>query len=285
MELNNAVRNRRVGFLGVAIATLLTPAGKLISSAVAAGVTMALVTTTVSDGTTDIEIENTQVAQLATSSAPIPDYFEMGMSELTISEPAAELLATRENSNGMVLASMPSMSVLSNTANGPSGGNLSELPAMGVGFGPPPIIITGGPADPKGPNCEQVLKMDPKEIPEEIKVICEVIPELIAQVPPVPEATPPVPEAIPEPNNPSDNPPPLIVSNTPPEEKQPDTPEKNQPRTPDDEPKKWPLPSEPVSSPTGEFVAAAAIPEPSTIGLLVLGLFGLGWITRRKTGA
>lgn len=284
MELNNAVRNRRVGFLGVAIATLLTPAGKLISSAVAAGVTMALVTTTVSDGTTGIEIENAELPQLATSSAAIPDYFEMGMSELTISEPAAELLATRENSNGMMLASMPSMGVLSNSANGPSGGNLSEIPAMGVGFGPPPIIITGDPADPKGPNCEQVLKKDPSERTEEEKV-CEVIPEIIALVPPVPEAPPPVPEAIPETNNPSVNPPPLIVSNTPPEEEQQRTPEKEQPRKPDDEPKKWPLPSEPVSSPTGEFVAAAAIPEPSTIGLLLLGLIGLGWITRRNTGA
>lgn len=276
MELNNTVRNRRVGFLGVAVATLLTPAGKLISSAVAAGVTMALVTTTMSDGTTAIDMENTPVPHLATSSAPIPEYFEVAMSELTISEPAAELLATGENSPGMMLASMPSAVVLtSNTDNGPSGGNLIEMPAMGSAFAPPPLVLRAPQVD-----CAQVLNKDASERTEQEKALCEaqitqtteIKGEIIALYT---EVTPTTGEG--------SNQPTLVVSNTPEEVVKTTGDGTNPPTDPNTPPKG--LPSEPVSPTTGNaLVTIAAIPEPSTIGLLLLGLFGLGWTARRNTG-
>lgn len=287
MKMNNTTRNRRVGFLGVAVVTLLSPAGKLISSAVAAGATVALIT--MSGGPKVVDLGKSPVPKLATSSELIDEYFANELaatSEPSLPEPGAELLATKENSAGLMLASMPSTVVpASNTANGPSGGGLFDLPALGPGFGPPPVVIRDPEVD-----CEQVLKKDDTEKTELEKALCdsiitqteemkEEIVKLITEV--TPET---ITDGTPAKGDPNPGVQPLAFDDSPQipgkglnPPADPGTPENN----PDDSP---------IIQASGPMysdlpVAITAIPEPSTIGLLLLGLFSLGWVYRRNTGA
>lgn len=281
MEINNTTRNRRLGYLGAAVATLLTPAGKLISSAVAAGVTVALIT-----------MNEPKIADVPKPPAPHPvasaeliqEYFANELadtSDLSIPVTGAEVLVTKDNAAGLQLTSMPSAIVISsNSANGPSGGNFFEMPAIGSGFNPPDLFSPKPQVD-----CEQVVKKDASERTELEKTLCEALitqtgttKEEIVQL--IAEVTPTTGEG--------SNLPSLVVSNDPTQDPVDDEkllkdqiPPKNKP---EDRPNT--LPSEPVFRFTNdESLMIAAIPEPSTIGLLLLGLLSLGWVSRRNTGA
>jgi len=312
MEINYTTRNRRLGYLGAAVATLLTPAGKLISSAVAAGVTVALIT--MSDPKVT-DVPKTPVPNPVASSELLQEYFANELtntSDLSIPVTGAEVLPTKNNSAGLQLTPMPTaVDIASNTANGPSGGSFLDIPALGAGFGPPNILISNPQVD-----CEQVLKKDASERTALEKALCELqiaqteeIKEEILQlitygtsdngdqnpgIKPLADNDPPLITG----NGPSltdgtsnngdqnprikplaDNDRPLITRNGPSLPADPGTPKKN----PDDS--STVLPSEPVFRLASDVpVTIAAIPEPSTIGLLLLGLFSLGWASRRTTG-
>lgn len=290
MELNNTARNRRVGYLGVAVATLLTPAGKLISSAVAAGVTVALITM---NNPKVADVSKTRVPNPVASSELIEEYFAnelVDTSELAIPVTGAEVLPTKNNSAGLQLTPMSTaIDIASNTANGPSGGGFLGIPAFGAGFGATNIL----PSDPQA-DCEQVLKKNASERTALEKASCEL---QIAQTEDIKEEIVQLMAAvILESGNPNGEDEQVVGKNGE-DEQVADKGEDEQVVDKKDEdnpvkPKKQPedqsnaLPTRQVSSLTSDGLSTiAAIPEPSTIGLLLLGLFSLGWIYRRNTGA
>lgn len=285
--MKNTTRNRWAGYFGVAVATLLTPAGKLISSAVAAGAAVALIA--MSDGPRIIDAVEPPVPALATSSALIEEYFanEMATSELTSSEPGIELFATKENRAGLMLTPMPSTAILaSSLANGPGGGSLFDSPtSFGPALGADPIY-----REPREPgdrvDCEQVYKKDDSEKTELEKALCDSVvtdnEELKKEIVEL------ITEVTPETGDSKGGNPPLVVVNDSPQNPadglKPPTDEDQIPPGNNTGGSPLVLPSEPVFRLSNDVpVTIAAIPEPSTLGLLLLGLFSLGWVYRRNT--
>ena len=71
MEMKNSTRNRWLGYFGIAVATLLTPAGKLISSAVAAAATVAAL---INMSDPEVDLKKSPVSAHATSTDHIDEY-------------------------------------------------------------------------------------------------------------------------------------------------------------------------------------------------------------------
>lgn len=286
--MENATRNRWTGYFGVAIATLLTPAGKLISSAVAAGVAVALIAANDNTGT---EPSAPPPPRLETSSALIEDYFEneIATGALTSFEPQEAIDAINEKSVGLIPATMPSTIVLSNTDNASSGRGAMDTSPLAWLLAPLSIL--------REPDididCDQVLIKDVSQRTELENTVCEATiaqaeqtkeetVALIAEVEPttgegsnrivvIPtsEGSNPI-----IPTSEGSNPPLVIATNNSPED-EPTGATPPQPRNG--------LSSDPIVSSSGnDAILIAAIPEPSTIGLMLLGLAGLGSIYRRK---
>lgn len=276
--MKNATRNRWTGYFGVAIATLLTPAGKLISSAVAAGVAVALIA---ANDNAVTEPSAPPPPRLDTSSALIEDYFEneIAAGALTSFEPQEAIAAINEKSVGLIPAAMPSTIVLSNTDNASSGRGAMDTSPLAWLLAPLSIL--------REPDididCDQVLIKDVSQRTELENTVCEAT---IAQAQQTKEETVAlIAEVEPTTGEGSNTPlviatsnPPLVIATS------------NAPQPPEDEPTSATPPqprnglsSDPIVSSSGnDAILIAAIPEPSTIGLMLLGLAGLGSIYRRQ---
>lgn len=267
--MKNATRNRWTGYFGVAIATLLTPAGKLISSAVAAGVAVALIA---ANDNAVTEPSAPPPPRLDTSSALIEDYFEneIATGALTSFEPEEAIAAINEKSVGLIPAAMPSTIVLSNTDNASSGRGAMDTSPLAWLLAPLSIL--------REPDididCDQVLIKDVSQRTELENTVCEAT---IAQAQQTKEETVALIAEV-EPTTGEGSNPPLVIATS------------NAPQPPEDEPTSATPPqprnglsSDPIVSSSGnDAILIAAIPEPSTIGLILLGLAGLGSIYRRQ---
>lgn len=169
MELNNPDRNRKAGFLGVTIATLLTPGGKLFTSALAA--------VTVAGGliSTKLAHEETSPTPSATPTVlPTSDTVldESNLPELTeaydtLSAPAVGFASNASLPSGLTMQSMSSLNVaaVDSMNTPPSNIEIADWnPLL-----PPPLF-----KDPVKPEC---VVVPPEELDNiklaEGQVICE----------------------------------------------------------------------------------------------------------------
>lgn len=305
MEMKNSTRNRWLGYFGLAVATLLTPAGKLISSAVAAAAT---VTALINMSGPEVDMEMSPVPAHATSSDHIDEYITNELatvSDQSIMEQDSDFLETHESGAAMTLSAMPPAGIIAtNSSTGPSGGGLSNAPSTGPMSGPGmsgPGPISRG--DPRGEDpspikldCTEILKKDASEISDLEKALCDPIvtkttpdadipPDIVADSKPSSPAETTIPT---EPSNPAETTAPTKLSN--PAEPSIPTELVNLPKIAelDDLPPTIIPASDPVqthrtiSDDSRSTAVITAIPEPSTLGLMLLGMLGLVWIYRRS---
>lgn len=260
MELNDPNRNRKVGFLGVTIATLLAPGGKLFTSAMAAtalGVAgYALLGK--DDPTSSGKSSAPAIEQTSTT---LNGSELLGLTDIPASESGYDPLFAATSSplnNQQVVLSTSQASV---SASGmPAAINMSAS-TVPLSNGVAPLMMSAG--APQNLSGEPGGSGQPGEPPE----------------------PPGITEAIAGPTDqPGDNP-----------EKKPND-EIIAEAFPDSDPLKGPdvLPPSPPPSDgvplidvaglpgIQPFLGAAQIPIPSTLGLLLLGLANLGWLLYRR---
>lgn len=257
MELNDPIRNRRVGFLGVAVATLLTPGGKLFTSAMAAATLgVAGVALLAKDDPTSTG-KSAAPAIAQTSTALNGAELLALKSELPASESGYDLLTATPSNSPVPSQVIPS--TFQSSING--GSNMSAVnipaPTIPLSNGIPVIVIGAG--FPQAPESDE-----PPALPE---LADPPKPDFIAKPSGKPNDVPPdeiiIVEAFPE-NDPLSGPDVLPAS----------------PPPPDDE--KNPLVTDAGLPGIQSPLSTAALPIPSTLGLFLLGLASLGWLYRRR---
>lgn len=279
MKIKDTTRTRMTGYLGIAVATLLTPSGKLISSAVAAATVVGLVSMSLPPEPVTVSISAPPVVY---TGAEYIDNELLNPEQFPATEIGADTSISEETKEVVKLPSVASINVAATDSSGmgPSGGGLpSSLP---IGSGPG----LGLPNDPDNTNPPVLPQPEP---PECIALNTDYLKtegmEDVGSTGNQPEGCKPSVVVL-------SNPPDL---NTPPETDEPTVPGKP-PYIP---PEVSDLPEDaiptipaggPGTIPTGgesilPLATVAAIPEPSTLGLLLLGVISFGWVNRRKTKA
>lgn len=264
MELNDPNRNRRVGFLGVTIATLLTPGGKLFTSAMAAGAlgVAGVALLAKDDPTSSGKSSAPAIAQTSTS---LNGAELLGLTDIPASEsgydPLTAAVSLPVNNQQVVLStSQPSLS----TAGMPAAINI-PAPTVPLSNGVP-VIVMGGvpqlpPSNPGDPS-------DPGELP--------LLPEPLYI--PNPIAGPEEPD----PDKKPDDEEKIIIAEYFPDDDPLKGPDVLPPSPPPRDDEKNPLV---IDSGFQPLLTTAAIPIPPTIGLLLLGLVNLGWLLYRRRAA
>lgn len=251
MKLNDPNRNRKAGFLGVAVATLLTPGGKLFTSAMAGALGIAGVALLAKDDPTSSG--KSSAPTIAETSTPLNGAELLGLTDIPASESGYDPLtatATLPGNNQQVgLSGQPSFSTagVSSATNVPA----STSPVSnGVPGGMPQFPLgqpgqSGEPGEiPEPPAVSEPLagptnspEDNPDEKPDELIIIAEAFPDDPLKGPDVLPPSPPPQDA----NNP------LITDATP----------------------------------GIQALVPTAVSLPSTLALLLLGLASFGWVTRR----
>ena len=286
MKTKNTTRTRLNGYIGIAVATLLTPSGKLISSAVAAATVVGLVSMSTSPKPATVSMSAPPVTY---TGAEYIDNELLNAEQLPATEIGSDASVSEETKEVVKLPSVASINVAAagSGGNGPSGGGLpSSLP---LGSGP------GLPFDPDDPDGPRPPVLPQPETPECIalntdNLKIEGLEDVGGTGNPPEGCKPPVVVLadLPDPNMPPEVDEPTVPGN-PPSRGEPQYIPPEVSDLPDDA-----IPTIPAGGldtiPTGEesigpFVTAAAIPEPSTLGLLLLGAISFGWVSRRKTKA
>jgi len=264
MKLNDPNRNRKPGFFGVTVATLLTPGGKLFTSAMAAVTTLGVVGVVMAPPSPHAPVETApapKVSDVSIDQELLNVSNLEGESELMTSE--AMIAAPEQGMSGVTLSASNHINVASveaMTQSAPGG-----IPAYsGLGFNPPST---------ERRQCTVVKLSDYVVGADPDKEVCLEDIEDLAK-------------------NGSGEEPPVIVSlNDPESGTDGGTPPKGSPAlnpqeliTPED------IPSTgsgegPTFQPAQDIlgpIQIAAVSEPSTLAMLLLGLVGLGSIARRK---
>ena len=280
MKLNDPDRNRRAGFFGVAVATLLTPGGKLFTSAMAAAVTIAAV---VSNMDSSQDPAGPSSAAIDTGALEAPGK-TVDISDLPTTGDTQMLSAETLVEDPTAAPGMPAAFTSQNMSSGNlTGTNIAGIAVSNAGGGSESIIPLP-PRDPSDPKCTPVLlsELDPNtELPKD-EIICledfkkskKGNPESTAGKNGDPESTG-EPESTGGPGSE-----PLVIALAPfsPEpELSPEivgpTPEETP--IPNDAPTFQPLLIQPLAS-------VAAVPEPTTLALLGLGLLGFAQVYRKN---
>lgn len=285
MKTKNTTRTRLNGYIGIAVATLLTPSGKLISSAVAAATVVGLVSMSTPPKPATLSMSAPQVANTGTGYI---DNELLNAEQLPVTEIGSNASMSEETKEVIKLPSVASINVAAtgSSSTGPSGGGLPNSLPLGSWPGLPFDPDSDGPKrpellQPETPECT-ALNIDYLKT-EGLEDVGNTSNQPKGCKPPVV-----VLGGLPDPNVPPEVDEPTVPGN-PPSQGEPQyiPPEVND--LPDGA-----IPTIPAAGPStiptggdsiGPFVSAAAIPEPSTLGLLLLGVMSFGWVNRRKTKA
>lgn len=283
MELNDPIRNRRVGFLGVAVATLLTPGGKLFTSAMAAMTVAAVVGMNMSSKETPsgLSVSPIHTGPLETSGEML-DISDLATAGDTHTLSAETLVSDPNAASGNPAAftsqNMPSTNIAASNIAGMDVSNISG------GSGPtvlPPQIFPprDKETDPKKPKCTVVLVGELASNTELAgdEVIC-LEDDKLAEKNGNPE-----PESVNEPV--SDTKPvsePIVIALGSPSKPEPEltmpeyvgpSPEETSPAN------STPVVERQLFQP---LISVAAVPEPTTLALFLLGLLGFAQIYRKN---
>lgn len=285
MKIKDSTRTRLTGYVGIIVTTLLTPGGKLISSAMAAAVVVGLVSLNASD-------QNTKIADAKPTipaDASTIDTGLLGVGGLPMSLPASDMLApetlasnsneplafvSQDNHAGLTTQSVSSDNLASTNIADASMGGVPTPPATG----PRPKIkfVAGFPPN-VTPECTPISVIEDairKGVDVTDIVICK------EEVVTADSRTPALGD------EPSDYGAPFLG----------DAPSTNDPKLLS-APGKVPKDNAPDASPYSPKVAGlapdistreipllalAAVSEPSTLAMLLLGLMGMASLYRRK---
>lgn len=283
MELNDPNRNRRAGFLGVAVATLLTPGGKLFTSAMAAAtlavVGMSLAPKEDQSGLADSAIHTGALEasgeMLDMSEPPTTGDTQMLSAETLVEDPSAApgnpaaFTSQTMHSNNIAASNIAKMSV--SDISGGSGPTVL----------PPPIFPPQDDKerDPKKPECTVVLVEELASNTElaDDEVIC-LEDNKVAKKNGDPESTGnPEQESVTEPVSE-----PIIIASGSPSKPGPEltTPEYIGPSPEETSPaNSGPIAERQLFQP---LISVAAVPEPTTLALFLLGLLGVAQIYRKN---
>lgn len=283
MELNDPNRNRRVGFLGVAVATLLTPGGKLFTSAMAA-VTLAVVGMNMApkedpSGLADSAIQTGALEasgdMLDMSDLPAAGDTQMLSAETLLSDPSTA------PGNPAAFTSQ-TMHSANSAASNIAGMDVSDISGgTGPTVLPPSIFLPQRDKnpDPEKPRCTVILVEELASNTEFAgdEAIC-LEEDKLAEKNGDPESTGnPEQESVTEPVAE-----PIIIASGSPSKSGPEltTPEYIGPSPEETSPaNSAPIVERQLFQP---LISVAAVPEPTTLALFLLGLLGFTQIYRKK---
>lgn len=268
MKIKPSTRTRLIGYIGIAVTTLLTPGGKLISSALAAATVVGLASMNIPS---EDEKTSNSAAPIAYTGIESTESGLLDVSDLSIAgttsdtltpemlasdQYAAQISALQENQaafkiqNNTPSTNLASLSLPSDTANG--GGLPNAFPAgptSGPQFTPHPSISSSPqgtpPLETLAPETLAPEKEGKVVTPDSISLPLEESPSLLG-----PKVIAPEVLALPASSIPN------IEDGLPVADQR----------------------IEPLFA-----IAAVEIPEPSTLGLFLLGLASFGWIYRSRT--
>ncbi len=288
MKLNDPNRNRKAGFFGVAVATLLTPGGKLFTSAMAAAVTIAAVVSNMgpsqnpsgpSGAAIDTGALEATEKMMDISDLPTASDTQMLSAETLVEDPtAAPGNPATFTSQSMSSANFAGASIAS-AVGGNIGGGSGPIPVT------PPLIFPTERENSEKAECTVVLVGELESNPELVgdEDIC-LEDDKVAKKNGDPESTggdpesasKPVPESVDEPVSE-----PIVIALSSPSKPEPElmTPEYIGP-TPEE--------TSSTDAPTVErqlfqpLVSVAAVPEPTTLALFGLGLLGFAQVYRKN---
>lgn len=264
-ESNN--RKRLMGYFGVAVTTLLTPGGKLFTSAMAAATVVAGIAMMAKDAPKSTNKSSTPT--IAQTSTPLINGAELlGLTDIPASESGYDPLTATASSVPVSNNAVLSLSTFQPSATGGAGMPAVNIPAPTIPLsnGVPVIVMGNGVPQLPGSDNPPVKPDEQPGIPE---------------IPALPDARGPeiITEPDDQPNSPTD--PEIIIAKA----------------FPDSDPLKGPdvLPLSPpprddannpliadLALPSIQALVPTAVSLPSTLALLLLGLANFGWITRRR---
>ena len=295
MKIKDKTRTRLIGYFGLAVATLLTPGGKLISSAVAAATVAGLIGMNMA---TKQDQANQPVPAIHSGGLPTDEEI-LGAGNLTTADEASDTLSAETlipepnaalgNQTAFATQTMPAANMAAVNAVGVggeanAGSALSTFdPKISAQHGPDPIKHDSDPIkrDPK--ECTVVilgeLASNTEIMGDEITCLEK---DTLASSEGNPESqtdseSPTVSRGVPEsdvpetvvPKSPASYPEPVLLA----------TPEYIGPDSKDVSPTQMPLV---VAEQDQPFISIGAIPEPSTLGLFLMGLMGFVQVYRKN---
>lgn len=296
MKIKDKTRTRLTGYFGLAVATLLTPGGKLISSAVAAATVASLIGMNMA---TKQDQANQPVSTMHSGALPT-DGEILGIGNLTTTDETSDTLSAE------TLIPEPNAALGNQTAFAAQTrpfANIAAVNAVGVGAGGANAGGALSTFDPKisAPHDPDPIKRDPKECTVVIlgelarnteiagdKVTC-LEKDTLASSEGNPESqtdseSQPVSKAgVPETGIPESGAPGTVVPKSwPASYSEPvllATPEYIGPDAKDVSAAQTPLV---VAEQDQPFISIATIPEPSTLGLFLMGLMGFVQVYRKN---
>ena len=274
MKIKDSTRTRLTGYVGIIVTTLLTPGGKLISSAMAAAVVVGLVSlntpdknTKIADATPTIipaDNPNLDPGLLGVRDLPLTVQHDMLAPEtLGSDQHESPALAPQTPQAGFATQGISSDNLASTYIAGASSGGLPTLPATGPRF--VPKFVPGSPPD-ITTKCTPISEIEDalrKGLVAPDVVICK---EDVVTA----DSSPPALGDAPSTNDP-------VLLSAPVE-----VAKENAPYASPYSPKIAGLAPDLFTQAIQPSLAIAAISEPSTLAMLFLGLIGIASLYRRK---
>lgn len=265
--MENTKRNRLVGYFGVAVTTLLTPGGKLFTSAMAAATVVGVAGVALLAKDSSTNTGKSSAPAIVQTSESFPDAELLALADIPASESGYDPLTATPAS--APVANQPALSGFQSSASGGASTSATNVSAHTIPLSDSvPVVMSGGsgPQLLPGRDTSPVISDEPSGIPDASTLPDAQGPEIIT-------------EPFDKPTNPLD--PEIIVAKA----------------FPDSDPLKGPevLPSSPpprddennpliaaLAFPSIQALVPTAVSLPSTLALLLLGLANFGWIARRR---